>query len=127
MHLRKSSLMEKNPLEPAPYDSNHELRLSTPQLALLEEALSLLLDVRSRALDIAAQVCRRQGSALPDVHDFQLPAVIDLQRRLAGARVPPDAMTPKPGLAAAATGRSGVPQRSHARAAGISSPVDLSS
>jgi hypothetical protein len=49
---------------------------------LLDEALSLLIDTHSRALDVAVQVCRRQGSAVPDVHDFQLPAIIDLQRRL---------------------------------------------
>ena len=86
--------MDMNPPESAPRDRTSELRLSAQQQDLLDEALSLLIDMRSHALDIAAQVCRRQGSAVPDVHDFQLPAIIDLQRRVAGACVPADATTP---------------------------------
>ncbi|WP_175761933.1 hypothetical protein [Burkholderia ambifaria] len=116
--------MDMNPPESAPRDRTSELRLSAQQQYLLDEALSLLIDVRSRALDIAAQVCRRQGSAVPDVHDFQLPAIIDLQRRLAAASAPPDATVPHSGTQAAVTVLSGIPRRSGKHAARISLPVD---
>ncbi|WP_175735742.1 hypothetical protein [Burkholderia ambifaria] len=116
--------MDMNPPESAPRDRTSELRLSAQQQDLLDEALSLLIDMRSHALDIAAQVCRRQGSAVPDVHDFQLPAIIDLQRRLAGACAPPDATVSHSGSLAAMTVLSGIPRRSGKRAARISLPVD---
>ncbi|WP_175674601.1 hypothetical protein [Burkholderia ambifaria] len=116
--------MDMNPPESAPRDRTSELRLSAQQQDLLDEALSLLIDMRSHALDIAAQVCRRQGSAVPDVHDFQLPAIIDLQRRLAAACAPPDATVSHSGSLAAVTVLSGIPRRSGKRAARISLPVD---
>ncbi|MBR8178385.1 hypothetical protein [Burkholderia ambifaria] len=116
--------MNMNPPQSAPRDRTSELRLSAQQQYLLDEALSLLIDMRSRALDIAAQVCRRQGGAVPDVHDFQLPAIIDLQRRVAGACVPPDPTMPPSGSAAAVTVLHGIPRRSGKRAARISLPVD---
>ncbi|WP_211080330.1 hypothetical protein [Burkholderia sp. Tr-862] len=115
--------MDMTPPESAPRDRTNELRLSAQQQYLLDEALSLLIDVRSRALDIAAQVCRRQGSAVPDVHDFQLPAIIDLQRRLAGACVQPDPTMQPSGSAAAVTVLHGIPRRS-CKPARISLPVD---
>ncbi|WP_334041362.1 hypothetical protein [Burkholderia ambifaria] len=117
--------MDMNPPESAPRDRTSELRLSAQQQDLLDEALSLLIDMRSHALDIAAQVCRRQGSAVPDVHDFQLPAIIDLQRRLAAACAPSDAMAPHSGSQAAVTVLPGIPRRSGRRAARISLPVDV--
>ncbi|MBR8333093.1 hypothetical protein KDW69_15720 [Burkholderia ambifaria] len=118
--------MDMNPPESAPRDRTSELRLSAQQHDLLDEALSLLIDARSRALNIAAQVCRRQGGVVPDVHDFQLPAIIDLQRRLAraGACAPPDATVPHSGSQAAVTVLPGIPRRSGKRAARISLPVD---
>jgi len=60
------------------------LGLSAQQRALLGEALSLLIETRARALDLTIEVCRRHGSAVPDVHDYNLPAIIDLQRRING-------------------------------------------
>ncbi|EMN1927597.1 hypothetical protein RVV18_001984 [Burkholderia ambifaria] len=119
--------MDMNPPESAPRDRTSELRLSAQQQDLLDEALSLLIDMRSHALDIAAQVCRRQGSAVPDVHDFQLPAIIDLQRRLAraGACAPPDATASHSGSQAAMTVLSGIRRRSGKRAARISLSVDV--
>ena len=60
------------------------LDLSAQQRALLGEALSLLIETRARALDLTIEVCRRHGSAVPDVHDYNLPAIIDLQRRING-------------------------------------------
>ncbi|WDR88750.1 hypothetical protein [Burkholderia ambifaria] len=116
--------MDMNPPESAPRDRTSELRLSAQQQDLLDEALSLLIDVRSHALDIAAQVCRRQGGAVPDVHDFQLPAIIDLQRRLAAACAPPDATMSHSSSQAAVTVLPGIPRRSSKRAARISLPVD---
>ncbi|WP_342612367.1 hypothetical protein [Burkholderia ambifaria] len=119
--------MDMNPPESAPRDRTSELRLSAQQQDLLDEALSLLIDVRSRALDIAAQVCRRQGGAVPDVHDFQLPAIIDLQRRLAraGACAPPDATVTHSGSQASVPVLHGIPRRSGKRAARISLSVDV--
>ncbi|MDP9583045.1 UNVERIFIED_ORG: hypothetical protein J2791_002336 [Burkholderia contaminans] len=119
--------MDMNPPESAPRDRTSELRLSAQQQDLLDEALSLLIDVRSRALDIAAQVCRRQGGAVPDVHDFQLPAIIDLQRRLAGAGAcaPSDTTVTHSGSQASVPVLHGIPRRSGKRAARISLPVDV--
>ncbi|WP_198404830.1 hypothetical protein [Burkholderia ambifaria] len=116
--------MHMNSPESAPRARTRELWLSAQQQYLLDEALSLLIDMRSRALDIAAQVCRRQGSAVPDVHDFQLPAIIDLQRRLAGTCVPPDATVPHSEPVVAVTVLHRIPRRSGKRAARISLPVD---
>ncbi|TDY16975.1 hypothetical protein B0G81_8128 [Paraburkholderia sp. BL6665CI2N2] len=56
-------------------------RLSALQKSLLWEALSLLIITRARALELAVEVCRRQGNAAPDVLDFHLPAIIELQRQ----------------------------------------------
>ncbi|WP_175729787.1 hypothetical protein [Burkholderia ambifaria] len=117
--------MDMNPPESAPRDRTSELRLSAQQHALLDEALSLLIDVRSRALDIAAQVCRRQGGAVPDVHDFQLPAIIDLQRRFAAACATPDVTAPHSGSQASVPVLHGIPRRSGKRAARISISVDV--
>ncbi|NIE55306.1 hypothetical protein F3J12_20945 [Burkholderia sp. Ax-1735] len=36
---------------------------------------------RARALELCVEVNRRQGGATPDVHDFNLPTIIELQRR----------------------------------------------
>ncbi|MBY4767602.1 hypothetical protein [Burkholderia ambifaria] len=116
--------MNMNPPQSAPRDRTSELRLSAQQQYLLDEALSLLIDMRSRALDIAAQVCRRQGGAVPDVHDVQLPAIIDLQRRLAAACALPDATVTHSGSRAAVPVLHDIPRRSGKRAARISLPVD---
>ncbi|PRX32845.1 hypothetical protein B0G75_10371 [Paraburkholderia sp. BL18I3N2] len=87
--------MDTNAPESTPQDGVKEFRLSAQQRCLLDEALALLIDTRSRALDVAVQVCRRRGSAVPDVHDFQLPAIIELQRRLEGTRERLDDMLPR--------------------------------
>ncbi|WP_321574907.1 hypothetical protein [Paraburkholderia franconis] len=69
-----------------------EIHLSVQQRRLLDEALSLLIDARSRALEIAVQVSRRQGATAPDVYAFELPEIIELQRRIDGKRELLDAM-----------------------------------
>ncbi|MEM5314332.1 hypothetical protein [Paraburkholderia sp. JHI869] len=55
--------------------------LTDLERGLLAEALHLLADTRARALQLATEFSRRQGVAAPDVHDFQLPTIVDLQRR----------------------------------------------
>ncbi|WP_244136936.1 hypothetical protein [Burkholderia pyrrocinia] len=52
------------------------------------ETLPRRAETRARALELCAEVSRRQGGAVPDVHDFNLPAIIDLQRRF-GTRLRP--------------------------------------
>ena len=60
---------------------------------MLGEALRLLAETRARALELCAEVNRRQGGATPDVHDFNLPTIIELQRRPPASREP---AKPKP-------------------------------
>ncbi|WP_245763172.1 hypothetical protein [Paraburkholderia diazotrophica] len=69
-----------------------EIHLSVQQRRLLDEALSLLIDARSRVLEITVHVCRRQGAVAPDVYAFELPEIIELQRRIDGKRELLDAM-----------------------------------
>jgi|GEM_PF-2810752 len=61
-----------------------EFPLSSLEKLLVREALLLLLDTRTRALELTAEMCRRQHFAVPDVHDFQLPVTLDLLRRFGG-------------------------------------------
>jgi hypothetical protein len=62
-------------------ETEQAFRLSASQKSLLWEALSLLISMRARALELAVEVCHRQGNAAPDVLDFHLPALIELQRQ----------------------------------------------
>ena len=74
--------------EPAVGETGRDFNLSDLEKGLLGEALRLLAETRARALELCAEVSRRQGGAVPDVHDFNLPAIIDLQRRF-GTRLRP--------------------------------------
>lgn len=65
-------------------EAEQDFRLSALHRGLLGEALSLLVNSRARALELAIEVCRRQGKAAPDVHDFHLPVIIELQRLFSG-------------------------------------------
>ncbi|MEN2471766.1 hypothetical protein [Burkholderia sp. GS2Y] len=67
--------------EPSVGEIGRDFHLSDLEKGLLGEALRLLAQTRARALELCAEVNRRQGGAAPDVHDFNLPAIIDLQRR----------------------------------------------
>lgn len=67
--------------EPAVGETSRDFHLSDLEKGLLGEALRLLAETRARALELCAEVTRRQGGTVPDVHDFNLPAIIDLQRR----------------------------------------------
>lgn len=58
-----------------------DLWLTALERELLGEALRLLADTRARALQLTTEFSRRQGIAAPNVHDFQLPTIVDLQRR----------------------------------------------
>ncbi|HEX7913926.1 MAG TPA: hypothetical protein VF534_38430 [Paraburkholderia sp.] len=84
MNCRAQLPMDTEALELAVADAGQAFQLSALQRGLLWEALSLLIDMRARALELAIEVCRRQGNAAPDVHDFQLPAIIALQRQFSG-------------------------------------------
>src|SRR4051794_1514137 len=83
---RREMPMDTQATELIPEASALALQLSAQQRALLGEALSLLIETRARALELTIEVCRRHGSAVPDVHDYDLPAIIDLQRRISGKR-----------------------------------------
>lgn len=65
-----------------------DLRLTALERGLLGEALRLLADSRARALQLTTEFSRRQGIAVPDVHDFQLPTIVDLQRRFSEQETP---------------------------------------
>ncbi|KVL10015.1 hypothetical protein WS95_29760 [Burkholderia sp. MSMB1826] len=73
--------METRMSEPAIGETGHGGSLSELEKGLLDEALRLLAETRARALELCAEVSRRQGAAAPDVHDFNLPTIIELQRR----------------------------------------------
>ncbi|NTZ04971.1 hypothetical protein [Burkholderia metallica] len=90
--------METSMSEPVIGEIGHDDHLSDLEKGLLGEALRLLAETRARALELCVEVSRRQGVATPDVHDFNLPAIIELQRRF-GARSGPD------GAGMAASGR----------------------
>lgn len=78
--------MDTEAFELAVVEAEQAFRLSALQKGLLWEALSLLIMTRTRALELAVEVCRRQGNAAPDVLDFHLPAIIELQRRFISQR-----------------------------------------
>jgi len=65
-----------------------DVRLTALERGLLGEALRLLADTRARALQLTTEFSRRQGIAAPDVHDFQLPTIVDLQRRFSEQETP---------------------------------------
>ena len=65
-----------------------DFRLTALERGLLGEALRLLAETRARALQLTAEFSRRQGVAAPDVHDFQLPTIVDLQRRFSQHEAP---------------------------------------
>lgn len=66
-----------------------EAFLLTPlERQLLGEALLLLAHTRSRALQLATEFNKRRRLAGPDVRDFELPVIIDLQRRLGAQQRP---------------------------------------
>lgn len=65
-----------------------EVPLTQLEQGLLREALRLLADTRARALELTTELSRRRGIAAPDVHDFQLPTIVDLQRRFCGQESP---------------------------------------
>ncbi|MEK6290175.1 MAG: hypothetical protein V4793_02115 [Paraburkholderia tropica] len=65
-------------------DAGHPFRLSSLETSLVQEALRLLVDTRTRALELTTEMCRRQRCAVPDVHDFHLPVTLDLLRRFGG-------------------------------------------
>ncbi|MDN7425100.1 hypothetical protein [Burkholderia sp. AU45388] len=90
--------METSMSEPAIGEAGHDGSLSELEKGLLGEALRLLAETRARALELCVEVSRRQGAAAPDVHDFNLPTIIELQRRF-GTRSGPD------GAGMAASGR----------------------
>ncbi|KVE10156.1 MULTISPECIES: hypothetical protein [Burkholderia] len=73
--------METSMSEPAIGETGHDGSLSELEKGLLDEALRLLAETRARALELCVEVSRRQGGAAPDVHDFNLPTIIELQRR----------------------------------------------
>ncbi|AOJ27188.1 MULTISPECIES: hypothetical protein [Burkholderia] len=87
-----TTLMRK----PAAGDTGRDFPLSDLEQRLLGEALRMLAETRARALELCAEVNRRQGGAVPDVHDFNLPAIIDLQRRF-GTRPRPSGEAGTPG------------------------------
>ncbi|KVQ46113.1 hypothetical protein WK03_15150 [Burkholderia cepacia] len=90
--------METPMSEPAIGEIGQDGSLSELEKGLLGEALRLLAETRARALELCVEVSRRQGGATPDVHDFNLPTIIELQRRF-GTRPGPD------GVGMAASGR----------------------
>ncbi|MCP3709435.1 hypothetical protein M3I54_21000 [Paraburkholderia sp. CNPSo 3274] len=63
-----------------------EFRLSSLEQSLVQEALLLLVDARTRAMELTAEMCQKRRLAVPGVHDFHLPAVLHLLRRF-GASV----------------------------------------
>jgi hypothetical protein len=65
--------MDTNAPKATPQDGVKDFRLSASQRRLLDEALALLIDTRSRALDVAVQVSRRRGSASPMCTTFNYP------------------------------------------------------
>ncbi len=65
-----------------------DFHLTALERGLLGEALRLLADTRARALQLTVEFSRRHGVAAPDVHDFQLPTIVDLQRRLCVQEAP---------------------------------------
>ena len=73
---------------PPPGTSTAEVPLTQLERGLLSEALRLLADTRARALELTTELSRRRGIAAPDVHDFQLPTIVDLQRRFCGQQSP---------------------------------------
>ncbi|KGC06911.1 MULTISPECIES: hypothetical protein [Burkholderia] len=73
--------METRMSEPGIGEPGHGGSLSELEKGLLDEALRLLAETRARALELCVEVSRRQGAAAPDVHDFNLPTIIELQRR----------------------------------------------
>lgn len=90
--------METSMSEPMIGATGRDDSLSELEKGLLGEALRLLAETRARALELCVEVSRRQGGAAPDVHDFNLPTIIELQRRF-GTRSCPD------GAGMAASGR----------------------
>jgi hypothetical protein len=73
--------MDTEAFELTVVEAEQAFRLSALQRDLLWEALSLLIIARVRALELAVEICRRQGNAAPDVLDFNFPAIIELQRQ----------------------------------------------
>ncbi|MCA8064186.1 hypothetical protein [Burkholderia sp. AU38729] len=73
--------METIMRKPATGEAGRGDQLSELEKGLLGEALRLLAETRARALELCVEVNRRQGGATPDVHDFNLPTIIELQRR----------------------------------------------
>jgi hypothetical protein len=67
--------------EPPTVGAEQDFQLSALQRGLMWEALSLLINARVRALELATEACRGQGNAAPNVYDFHLPAIIELQRQ----------------------------------------------
>ncbi len=80
--------MDNAAFESVVEEVKQEFGLTALERRLLGEALVLLADTRTRALQLTTEFSRRQGRAAPDVHDFQLPAIIDLQRRFCGQQQP---------------------------------------
>jgi len=58
------------------------LRFPALERSLLDEALSLLVSARTGALALSVNATKAQRSLTPTGHDFHLPAIIGLQRRL---------------------------------------------
>ena len=85
--------METSMSEPMIGATGRDDSLSELEKGLLGEALRLLAETRARALELCVEVSRRQGG-----HDFNLPTIIELQRRF-GTRSCPD------GAGMAASGR----------------------
>ncbi|WP_236072359.1 hypothetical protein [Paraburkholderia domus] len=81
MNGRGQLPMDTEAFELTVVEAEQAFRLSALQKDLLWEARSLLIITRARALELAVEVCRRQGNAAPDVLDFHLPAIIELQRQ----------------------------------------------
>lgn len=81
MGSREQVLMNSSASIPAKDPGGGNFPLTALERGVLAEALRLLADTRARALQLATEFSRRQGVAAPDVHDFQLPTIVDLQRR----------------------------------------------
>ena len=59
--------------EPVRFDAN--------EISIIAKALALLLNERSRAFELAAEIANVKGQASPDHEDFGLTAILRLSRR----------------------------------------------
>ncbi|OUL72756.1 hypothetical protein [Paraburkholderia hospita] len=51
------------------------------EMSLIAKALALLLNERSRAFELAAEIANKKGQASPDYEDFGLTTILRLSRR----------------------------------------------